>query len=279
MTVGVFDSGVGGLSVLVPLIERIPHADFLYAADQAWCPYGPLPPHQIRARSLAMAQALIHRGASLIVVACNSASSAALADLRTRLPSIPFVGMEPAVKPAAARTKSGHVGVLATAATAEGERLATLIDRFGHGVHIHVHVPEGLVQLIESGAGESEEAAELLAPVCAAWRVAGVDVVVLGCTHYPFARRTLERLLGPDVEVIDPAPAVARQAARVYGERFPSAGEQRGDRERVLTFLTTGDPTQLRETITHLAGGTLLDGARFEALRMNDDDAARLRSA
>jgi glutamate racemase len=266
VTVGVFDSGVGGLSVLVPLLEQVPCGSFLYLADQAWCPYGPRPASEIRTRSVAVSEALLQAGAQLIVVACNSASSAALSTLRERFPDTPFVGMEPAVKPAAERTRTGHVGVLATAATARGERLARLIDRFGRGVTVHVHVPTGLVELIEAGAGQSDQATALLAPTFRRWRTAGVDTVVLGCTHYPFARATVESLLGPDVEVIDPAPAVARQAMRVLGE-LPANG---APRERTLTFLTTGDPAALETAVRRMAGAHIADVASFR-------DAAHLR--
>ena len=259
---------MGGLSVLLPLIELIPGGRFVYVADQAWCPYGPRPIPEIRQRSIAVTQSLLDLGATLIVVACNSASSAALTTLRERFPTTPFVGMEPAVKPAAERTRTGRVGVLATAATARGERLARLIDRFGRDVTVHVHVPTGLVELIEAGAGESDQSAALLAPTFHAWHGAGVDTVVLGCTHYPFARGTVERLLGPDVAVIDPAPAVARQSARLLGEPPPEAPEPS------LTFLTSGDPHTLRTAVRRLAGERVADNASFGQL-----DAANLRSA
>ena len=250
-------------------MKLVPRARIIYVADQAWCPYGPRPAADIRQRSFSITEALLHRGAHLIVVACNSASSAALSALRERFPDNPFVGMEPAVKPAAERTRTGHVGVLATATTARGERLANLIDRFGRNLQIHVHVPTGLVELIEAGAGESDQIASLLAPVFRRWRSAGVDTVVLGCTHYPFARRTIELLLGPDVEVIDPAPAVARQAARVLGELATEAPPARS-----LTFLTTGDSEALRTAVRRLAGDPLADDASFESL-----DASHLRPA
>jgi glutamate racemase len=215
-------------------------------------------------------------------VACNSASTAALGALRARFPAVPFVGMEPAVKPAAERTRSGQVGVLATAATAQGERLANLIDRFGRGVTVHVEVPEGLVELVEAGAGESDQSEALLAPILRRWHQMGVDTVVLGCTHYPFAVRMIEHLAGPEVTVIDPAPAVARQALRMLTERGWIVGlrdepglscrgstETAGIREGPLgslTFLTTGEPGELRTAVHRLAGETLLAGASFAFL-------------
>jgi glutamate racemase len=243
--IGVFDSGVGGLSVLRHLRELLPTEPVLYAADAAWCPYGPRPAAVVRRRVSAIVDELVARGVRELVVACNTASTVALAGLRKRYPTLPIVGMEPALKPAAASTTTGAVGVLATATTARGEALARLVDRFGRGVAVHVAVPEGLVELVEAGLGESAAAEAILAPIAEEWRRHRVDVVVLGCTHYPFAQRLIERLVGSGVEVIDPAPAVARQAARVLGEPTPNG---RGD----TTFLTTGDPEALRATAGRL---------------------------
>ncbi|CAA9233466.1 MAG: Glutamate racemase [uncultured Chloroflexi bacterium] len=263
--IGVFDSGVGGLSVLLPLRRLLPAEDVVYVADQAWCPYGPKPPQLIRDRSYAIVEALLARGAKLIVVACNAASTAALSALRERYPAVPFVGMEPAVKPAAERTNTGHVGILATAMTARGERLAQLIDRFGRGVTVHVTVPHGLVELVEQGLGESDVTAALLAPTLHEWHEAGVDAVVLGCTHYPFARGVIERLAGSQITVIDPGPAVARQTQRVLDETgltrpvAPSPSAPEG----ATTFLTTAEPAELRIAVRRLAGAALADSAAF----------------
>ena len=290
-TVGLFDSGVGGLSVLIPLTNLSPNTNFIYLADQSHCPYGSLPPDKILSRSFAITDTLLSHGASLIVLACNTATSAALTALRERHPSVPFVGMEPAVKPAARQTRTGHIGVLATQTTAQSERLASLIDRFGgagkpHGgdaeaagvrrtraerIHVHVHVPEGLVQLVEAGAGESDQAETLLAPTIHHWLQLGVDTIVLGCTHYPFARRTIQRLAGPTTTIIDPTPAVAHHAASLLRTtchpseaRDRSEGSVASTRPR-LTFLTTSDPLTLKSTITHLAP-TLLTHSAFNHL-------------
>jgi glutamate racemase len=252
--IGVLDSGVGGLSVLRPLRLLLPAEAVLYAADAAWCPYGPRPAPVVRCRARAVAGALIERGAKLVVVACNSASTVALADLRRRWPDVPFVGMEPAVKPAAVQTRTRAVGVLATATTAGGAALAALIDRFGagQGVEVHVAVPDGLVELVERGESDTAAAAALLAPLLARWRAAGVDVIVLGCTHYPFARRCIERLAGRGVTVVDPGPAVARQAARLLagaGALAP-AGAAGG-----TAYLTSGDPAAFDGAVRRLGLG------------------------
>jgi glutamate racemase len=270
MTIGIFDSGVGGLSVLFPLLELLPNQSVLYAADQAFCPYGPRPANEIRDRSFAVTHALLDLGASPIVVACNTATSVALTALRERWPDVPLVGMEPAVKPAAERTRTGHVGVLATAATARSERLARLIDRFGRNVSVHVHVPTGLVELIEAGLGESDQAAALLAPTLHRWAALGVDAIVLGCTHYPFARATIERLVGPTVEVIDPAPAVARRTVEVLRQTGGAT------RRAGVTFLTTADPGVL-EIMLHRLAPSLAATATFGSLHTTH--APHLRSA
>ncbi len=267
--IGIFDSGVGGLSVLRHLRLLLPAEDVLYVADAAWCPYGSKPAGIIRERIAEVVGVLQARGVKLVVVACNSASTVGLADVRRRYPQLTFVGMEPAVKPAVEQTRTRAIGVLATATTAAGESLARLVSRFGRwagaaaedadapagrdncrGVAVHVAVPEGLVELVERGAGDSPAAEALLRPIMTRWREAGVDVVVLGCTHYPFARAAVERLAGPGVVIVDPAPAVARQAARVLaagGALTPSL------RAGQTTFLATGEADAFYAIVSRLA--------------------------
>jgi glutamate racemase len=261
--VAVFDSGVGGLSVLRHLRADLPGEDFIYMADTAWCPYGPKPAGAVRGRVFGAVDELVGRGAKEIVLACNTASTLALDELRERWPTVPFVGMEPAVKPAAARTDTGAIGVLATATTAAGAALARLVDRFGRGVAVHVAVPEGLVELVEAGRGDSPEAEALLRPILAEWRAARVDTVVLGCTHYPFACGAIERVAGPGVVVIDPAPAVARQAGRVLAERGLAAAANGAGR---TAFLTTGEPAALRRIATGLVPAEWTAGAEYGRL-------------
>lgn len=273
--IGVFDSGIGGLSVLRPLCQLLPTEDVIYVADAAWCPYGPKSADVVRWRVAEITQALIAQGAKLVVIACNSATTAALTSVRLRYWQTPFVGMEPAVKPAAAQTRSGSIGVLATAVTAGGEALARLVDRFGRGVAVHVAVPEGLVELVEAGLGNSSEAETLLRPIVSRWSDLGVDLIVLGCTHYPFARRAIERLAGPAVRVIDPAPAVAKQAVRVLAASRPPASRPPAERPAGghvgrLSFLTSGDPATLRQAVERVVppvwAARWMAGARFAAL-------------
>jgi glutamate racemase len=251
---------VGGLSVLRHLRGQMPDDDVLYGADTAWCPYGPKPAELLAQRIDAVVAALMRDGADELVVACNTASTLALNDLRARWPRLPIVGMEPAVKPAAERTDTGAIGVLATATTAGSERLAQLVDRFGRGVDVHVAVPEGLVELVEAGRGDSPEADALLRPILEAWRAARVDTVVLGCTHYPFAAASIERVAGPGVCIVDPGPAVARQAARVRPAGRPGRGRTR--------FVTTGEPDELRRVARMLVPEEWVTGAEYGRLEI-----------
>ena len=249
--IGVFDSGVGGLSVLRALREQLPRESFLYLADQAHVPYGPRPIQEVRAFSAAISRYLLARGVKMIVVACNTASAAALRRLRQTFPETPFVGMEPAVKPAAEGTQTGVVGVLATPATFQGELYASVVERFAKGVTVLQDTCPGLVNQIERGAVNGAEARRILQTALDPMLARGIDTVVLGCTHYPFVIPLIEDIVGPQVRVIDPSPAVARQAARV----LRANGNLRGGQERgEVRFLTTGDPAKMRAQVRSLLG-------------------------
>lgn len=247
--IGVFDSGVGGLTVLRELRTLLPGESYLYLADQAWVPYGERTLQEVRERSIRVVEALLSRGAELVVVACNSASAAALHPLRARFPGTRFVGMEPAVKPAAASTSRGVVGVLATDATFQGELYASVVDRHAGGVRIVEQAGAGLVDLVERGEVEGPEVRRLLTAYLAPMQREGIDTLVLGCTHYPFLIPEIARILGDGVRLVDPAPAVARQVARVRGRSGP-----RGDGGTV-TYLTTGDPAAFAARLRDLVGG------------------------
>ena len=218
---GVFDSGVGGLSVLRHLRAQLPHENFIYIADQAHVPYGRRPLADIRALSEAITRFLLSHDVKLIVIACNTASGAALNSLRRTFPSLPFVGMEPAVKPAAAQTKSGKVGVLATAGTFESQRYLSLMRRFAKDVEVFENPCIGLVERIEDGQLDGEETAVIVRNCVQPMLDAGVDTLVLGCTHYPFIRPLLEEICkntssDRTISIIDPAPAIARQTAPIF---------------------------------------------------------------
>ncbi len=240
--IAVFDSGVGGLSVLRHIRAELPHEQLIYLADQANVPYGSRSLAEIQAFSEGITHFLLQLNAKLVVVACNTASGAALTHLRQTFPDVPFVGMEPAVKPAAAQTKRGKVGVLATAGTFQSQRYEALMARFAQGVLVFEDSCQGLVALIENGQTKSAETERLLRACVEPMLAKGVDTLVLGCTHYPFVRPLLTKIVGPDVTIIDPAPAVARQIKRVLQQRGLSAP---AGKMRVVRAFTTGEAGRL----------------------------------
>jgi len=249
--IGVFDSGVGGLSVLREIRRQLPAEDLLFVADQAHVPYGPRSLSQVRDFSREITNYLLSRGARLIVVACNTASAAALRYLREAFPETPFVGMEPAIKPAAEGTRSGIVGVLATPATFQGELYNSVVERFARGVTVPPDTCDGLVAQIERGELDTPETRRILEKALRPMVEHGVDSVVLGCTHYPFVIPLIEEIAGPEVEVIDPAPAVARQVGRVLDSRGLRKPESTLG---AVQYLTTGDHAKLSALLPRLIG-------------------------
>lgn len=247
--VGVFDSGVGGLSILAEIHRQLPHESVVYLADQAWAPYGERSLEEVRARSFAIVDHLLGRGAKGIVVACNTASTAALHEVREAFPMVPFVGMEPAVKPAAEQSDRKVVGVLATRATFQGELYASVIDRHANGVRVVERPGTGLVELIEAGRTDGPEVHALLREHLAPMLAAGIDTLVLGCTHYPFIGRAIREILGDGVRLIDPAPAVARQLGRVLRHNGLAAAD---GSPASTNYLTTGDAALLALQVEQL---------------------------
>ena len=248
---GVLDSGVGGLSVVRHLRIDLPNEDLLYFADQAHIPYGPRPSGEVRAFTAGITRFLLDHGAKLIVVACNSATAAALDYLRETFPAVPFVGMEPAVKPAAANTRSGKVGVLATPGTFNSQRYASLMARYAEGIQVYEDPCLGLVQLIESGALAAAETRALLQGVVEPMLDAGVDTLVLGCTHYPFVKPLLREIAGDAVAIIDPAPAVARQTRYVLQQHQLATPT---GQEGTLRCYTSGEAVHLAAQAALLLG-------------------------
>lgn len=242
--IGVFDSGVGGISVLREIRALMPHETLWYVADSGHCPYGGKPDHYIQERSLAISRWLVARGAKCIVVACNTATAAAATMLRATL-DVPVVAMEPAVKPAVAATRSGIVGVLATVGTARSQRLSSLIERWGSDVRVLTQPCPGLVERIEAGDLGGPITAELLAGYVTPLLEAGADTLVLGCTHYPFLRPLLRELVGDDVALIDTGAAVARRTRAV----LDAAGLLRADGTGTEAFWSSGDPVQSQHVI------------------------------
>lgn len=211
--IGVFDSGLGGLSVLAHLRAALPAEDFLYVADSAYAPYGMRSAEAIRARTFRIADFLVERGAKLLVVACNTATAAAVADLRQRH-SLPVVAMEPGIKPAAELTRSGVIGVLATAGTLESARFFSLVSRYAGSADVITQPCPGLVERIESGDLDGAVTERLLRGYLEPLLARGADAIVLGCTHYPFLRPLVERIAGADIAVIDTGAAVAKEVMR-----------------------------------------------------------------
>jgi glutamate racemase len=248
---GVFDSGVGGLSVWREIVRRLPHESTLYFADQAHVPYGPRPPAEVNDYAKGITRFLSDQGAKLIVVACNTASGAALHTLRATFPNIPFVGMEPAVKPAAERTRSGVIGVIATPATFQAALFQRLVERFASQVRLETQICPGLVHAVETGALDTPETEALLRRYLTPLLEAGIDHLVLGCTHYPFLSNAIAQIAGPGVTLVDPAPAVARQVERVLTQRGLQAEENHTPRH---IFYTSGDPATLANMARALVG-------------------------
>lgn len=265
--IGVFDSGVGGLSVLRHVRAMLPGEDLLYVADSAHAPYGDKSVQFIEARAVAIAEFLVARDAKALVVACNTATAAAIVALRQRF-DLPIVGMEPAVKPAAEATRSGVIGVLATSGTLDSGKFAELVQRFGSQARVIVQPCPGLVEQVELGDLAGPLTRRLLEGFIAPLLDAGADTLVLGCTHFPFLQPLLRELVGGEVAVIETGAAVARQLVRRLAEadfssgitsasghepslalRYPTAPPQGTER-----FFSSGEPAQLQALLPRLWG-------------------------
>lgn len=238
--IGVFDSGLGGLSVLRALRSRLPEAPLHYVADSAHAPYGDRSEAYIVERSHRVAEHLVSNGARLLVVACNTATAAAVAGLRARWPGMPIVGVEPGLKPAAAATRNGRIAVLATRSTLGSAKFQALLAQQGDGVTVLAQPCPGLVDLIERGPLDAPDLRALVAHYAEPLRGAQVDTVVLGCTHYPFVRPLIEAALGPQVQIIDTSDAVARRAAQLWAESRIVARHS-----PMVRLQTTGDADSL----------------------------------
>lgn len=260
--IGVFDSGVGGLSVLREIRRELPGEDLLYVADSGFAPYGDKPSAAIEARAVAVTEFLIAAGAKTVVVACNTATGAAARVLRARYP-VPIVAMEPAVKPAVGLTRSGVVAVLATCQTLASASFSTLIGQVGGGTKILLQPCPGLVERVEAGDLDGDSTRALLSDLVCPLIARGADTLVLGCTHYPHLRPLIGQLVGPGVAVLDSGPAVARQVRRRLEEGGllapgPGPGQER--------FFTSGCPDAGRGLMSRLWGSRV----RLERLVVGD---------
>jgi glutamate racemase len=247
--IGIYDSGVGGLSVLREVRKLLPSENPIYFGDQAKVPYGSRPIEELQQLAEGVMRFLLEQRCKLVVIACNTASAAALKHLRELYPDLPIVGMEPAVKPAAEQTHSGKVGVLATPSTFAGALYASVVERFAHDVEVFQDTCPGLVAQIEKGYLSTPKTRHILEEAILPMLDAGVDTLVMGCTHYPFVIPEIEKITCGRARVIDPAPAIARQVRRVLELRDllnPSI------RIGNMKFHTSGDPIKFAGRIQQL---------------------------
>jgi glutamate racemase len=267
--IGIFDSGVGGLSVLREIRKQMPEESIIYFGDQGHVPYGPRPLRQVRNFSEGITRYLLDKGAKLIVVACNAASAAALTYLRETFSNNSFVGMEPAVKPAAEHTETGVVGVLATPATFQGKLYASVVERFAAGVRLLQSTCPGLVQQIEMGELDSPKTRAILEAALRPMLEQDIDTVVLGCTHYPFVIPVIQQIVGEKIRVIDPAPAVARQVKRLLDANGSKAqAGSCGD----IRYFTSGNVISLEGLLPKL----MVDVKVVTALNWEGDRVLKL---
>jgi glutamate racemase len=248
--IGVFDSGVGGVSVLREIRRELPAEDLVYLADSEYTPYGDRPAAVIVARSLAMVGFLERHAVKAVVVACNTATGIAVDTLRATF-ELPIVAIEPAVKPAAALTRSGVVGVLATTQTLSSPRFSRLVETHATGVRVVTQASPGLVERVEAGELSTPATRSLVEGYVRPLLDSGADTIVLGCTHYPFLSALIQDVAGPGVTVIDPAVAVARELRRRLDVAGLLAPETRSGTEQ---FWTTGPPEQSQPVIAQLWG-------------------------
>ncbi|MCD4685990.1 MAG: glutamate racemase [Anaerolineae bacterium] len=260
--IGVLDSGVGGLSILREVRRQLPGEDIVFIADQAHVPYGPRTIEQVRDFTEEVARFLIMQHVKIVVVACNTASAAALYHLRATFPEMPFVGMEPAVKPAARDTQTGVIGVIATEATFQGELYASVVGRFAQDVQVQTQACPEFVLLAESGEIDTPRAHAITQRRLAPLLAANIDQLVLGCTHFSFLADTIKAVTGTGVTLVDPSAAVARQAGRVLSAREALSASGAGAH---TVYYTSGAVVAFRQIIAHLLA--------------SDPDAADVRAA
>ena len=271
--IGIFDSGIGGLSVFREIYRLLPRQRYAYYADSAHCPYGGKSREYVENRARIITDFLLEKGADIIVVACNTATAAAIATLRSeysdpnneearqkvlRLTSgrrdhIKFIGMEPAVKPASEHTETGIIGVLATAGTLSGNKYKTTRETFAKGVTVVEHVGDGFVELVEKGLTCGPEAESIVRNSITPLLNAGADSIVLGCTHYPFLSETISKIAGPGIKIIDPAPAVARHLVEVMKEEGIPETEIQKTELPDISLYTSGNLQTLKTAFSRLS--------------------------
>ena len=247
--IGVFDSGIGGVSVLLEIRKLLSSEDIIYFADSAWCPYGTKGTEQIRERTLKITDFLVSQNSKAVVAACNTACSAGLDLIRAKNRNIPVIGVEPAVKPAHDITRNGKIGVLSTNQTLQGEKFSVLVEKFGEGVEIFTQPAPGLAELVDQGKKDEQETAKLLETYLRPLLGQSIDTLVLGCTHYPFLSGKIREICGPSVVLVDTGLAVAKQTERVLRqENIVSDGKKSGS----VSFYTSGDAFFVKKVLETL---------------------------
>ena len=251
--IAVFDSGVGGISVLKHIHALLPHEPLLYVADSKYAPYGSKTPSQIQARCFEVTDFLITKNAKAIVVACNTATAAAIDDMRAKY-NLPIIGMEPAVKPAAAATKNGIIGVLATVGTLKSAQFAALLENYGRNVEVVTQACVGLVECIERGELDNDSTLELIKQYCKPLLDEGADTIVLGCTHYPFVRPLIEQVVGSCVTLIDTGAAVAKQLKFQLAQHGLLSNSSQS---KEMTFWSNSEAKKAQSIISQLWGSSI----------------------
>ncbi len=237
--IGVYDSGMGGISLWRAIRHSLPNESIVYLGDGKNCPYGDKSPEQVEAFAFRAVETLLDHDCKMIVIACNTATSTAIGHIRTAYSQIPFVGMEPAVKPACRDTKTGVVAVLATKRSLESDMFADTLSKYAAGVEVIRQVGDGFVEIVENGEEDSEKAFEIIKPIVDVMASKGVDKIVLGCTHYPFlSSQILRAIASRDIDIVDPSPAIVRQIEKILNERDIKTSI---NFERFDKFLTFSD--------------------------------------
>ncbi len=256
--IGVFDSGVGGISVLKHIHTLLPHENLLYVADSKYAPYGSKTPAEITARCFEIADFLIAKNAKALVVACNTATAAAIDAMRAKydLPgfNFPIIGMEPAVKPAAQASKNGIIGVLATVGTLKSAQFAALLENYGRNVEVVTQACTGLVECVERGELTSQNTLKLIEQYCKPLLAEGADTIVLGCTHYPFLRPLIEQVVGTEIALIDTGAAVASYVQKRLFELNLLADTKLLNPVSEVTFWTNSKVSNAQAIISKLWG-------------------------
>lgn len=272
--VGVFDSGLGGLSILSEIVRILPGENVNYFADNLHLPYGPRPLEEVRRFAVAIADKLIQLPCKLVVVACNTASAAALKYLRQTYPDTFFVGMEPAIKPAAAESGTGVVGVLATQATFQGELFESVVHRFAQGVEILRQPCPGLAEFIEHHPPDHPTLRAMLEKFIRPLVERGADNLVLGCTHYALVKDLIRDVAGPGVHIVDPSPAIARRTARVLADENLLSPSDKG---RVKFFVSGDDGGFVRAASLYLGREIAVERTSFRWIPVNREEGGVVR--